>query len=118
MKRPVEDTSSGSAADVDVDTSDTPEPRFLGAEHVDQLAGMVVSLGMELAVTRLRVALQEARLEAMGVPPLDAETQHRIEAEVAEATDALVRTLVTNLLPERSHARPLVEEQFRSSSPR
>lgn len=93
---------------------DGVEPRLLGPDALDQLAGMVMTLGMELAVALLRIGVLEARLHAADIGPLEGTAQDQAEREAASATDDLVQRLLANILPDRGHARPLVDQQFHS----
>ena len=95
---------------------DGAEPQLLGPEAVDQLAGMVMTLGMELAVVLRRVMVAERRLAAAGVADLDPDAEAELDAAVAEEADRLVGRLLANVLPDTTHAQPLVAQQFRSGA--
>jgi hypothetical protein len=90
------------------------EPRLLGPDAVDQLAGMVMTLGMELSVLGRRIAVAERRLAISGAPELGADEEARVDEQAAAEVDRLVGRLLANVLPDRTHARPLVDQQFRS----
>jgi len=80
----------------DDDFATRPEPVFLGSVATDQLAGMVLTLGMELSVLAARVAELEGR-------DPDADSQ---------SADAIVRRLLASTRPSGGQARPLVAEQL------
>ena len=92
------------------------EPQLLGPSAVDQLAGMVMTLAMELSVLVRRIAVAERRLAAVDAPALDADADAEVDTAVAAEIDRLVGRLLANVLPDRTHAQPLVAQQFRSGA--
>jgi hypothetical protein len=90
------------------------EPQFLTSGAVDQLASMVLTLGMEVSVLARRIAILSARIEASGAGPLDPETEAAIDRAAGAEADRLVQRILANVMPEHGHARPLVEQQLRT----
>ena len=96
-------TSDGSRSDLPASAGES-EPVFLGSEAVDQLAGMVLTLGAELAAVSSRLRRAELRLDAAGltsVPEVD------VDADVDAQVDALVARLLGALRSDATHGRPL-----------
>ncbi|MBN9112054.1 MAG: hypothetical protein J0I34_25125 [Pseudonocardia sp.] len=82
---------------IDIDEfAEGPEPAFLGSATVDQLAAMVLTLGMELSVLAARVA----------------ELEDRDPATDSQSASSLLTRLFANLRPSSGHSRPLVAERL------
>jgi hypothetical protein len=102
-------------SDLGTTLADEAEPQFLASGAVDQLAGMVLTLGMELSVLARRIAVLNARLDSAGVGALDPETEAAIDRAAGAEADRLVQRVLANVMPDQGHARPLVEQQLRTS---
>lgn len=85
-----------------------PEPVFFQDGTVDQLVGMIFTLGMELSVLSARVLSLESA--AAHIPPEDLATQLDVEQ------GALLDRLMANLRPDYGHARPLLGQILRKST--
>lgn len=91
------------------------EPQFLSTGAIDQLAGMVLTLGMEVSVLMRRIAILTARLDSSEVAALDSATEATIDRAAGEEADRLVQRILANAMPDHGHARPLVEQRLRTA---
>ncbi len=91
---------------------DQAEPQFLTSSAIDQLAGMVLTLGMEVSVLTRRIAILNARLDGSDVDPLDPEAEAAVDQAAATESARLVQRILANVMPDHSHAKPLVEQQM------
>lgn len=96
---------------------DQAEPQFLTSNAIDQLAGMVLTLGMEVSVLTRRIAVLDARLEGSDVGPLDPEAEAAVDQAAAAESARLVQRILANVMPDHSHAKPLVEQQLQTPPP-
>ena len=91
---------------------DQAEPQFLTSNAIDQLAGMVLTLGMEVSVLTRRIAILNARLDGSGFGALDPEAEATVDQAAGAEAAKLVQRILANIMPDHSHAKPLVEQQL------